>query len=487
MSELASIVSCAAYVPHLRLERARIAQALEWLGPPAGGPVSGSRAICSWDEDALTMAVEAGRRCLASVAHAGCVPTSVTLASTTHPFADRSNATLVSSALDLPESTRTSDRSGSLRAATTALAELAQRDDGGASLLIASDARLARPGSAQELQFGAGAAAVLTVPDPKPAGLVPSATVVSAENLSADFVDHYRMSGERFDYALEERWIRDEAVMKLVGTTIARALANARLGAADVDHLVMPGSRANVRRVAQAAGLANARPQDDFREECGDTGTGHPLLMLAAALEAAKPGQRIVLVGFGQGVDALVLIAREGAGRPAGPALGDALGQGRPEPYYTRYLAHGGLLEPHFGMRAERDSRTAHTVAWRKRRQITAFVGGRCRACATVQFPKSRVCVNPECRRPDTQEDHRLAETIGRVKSFTEDWQAYSPRPPYVYGNVELEAGGNLLMEFADLDPGELRVGDRVKFVFRIKDFDRMRAYRRYFWKAKKV
>lgn len=42
-------------------------------------------------------------------------------------------------------------------------------------------------------------------------------------------------------------------------------------------------------------------------------------------------------------------------------------------------------------------------------------------------------------------------------------------------------------MEFTDLDPGELRVGDAVRFVFRIKDFDRMRAYRRYFWKAKKV
>ncbi|MGC8517802.1 MAG: OB-fold domain-containing protein [Steroidobacteraceae bacterium] len=487
MSTLTSIVSCGLYVPHLRLERARIAEALAWMGPMDSGAPAGFRAICSWDEDSLTMAVEAGRDCLAAVAPSTAVPASVTLASTTLPFADRSNATVVAGALDLPESIRSSDRSGSLRAATTALAELAERGERAPSLLIASDARLARPGSAQEMQFGAGAAAVLITSDPDTVGLAPVADILAAQSLTADFVDHYRMSTERFDYALENRWIRDEGIMKLVGQTICRALAQAGLSAGDVDYLVMPGAPGTVRQIAEATGLGSARLQSNLHESCGDTGTAHPLLMLAGALGAARPGQRIVLVGFGQGVDALVLVAAQGAGTRAGTPIGAILERGTPEPHYTRYLAHCGLLEPHFGMRAERESRTAHTVAWRKRRQTTAFVGGMCRECGTVQFPKSRICVNPQCRRLDTQEDHRLADTIGRVKTFTEDWQAYSPRPPYVYGNVELQAGGNLLMEFADLDPGELAVGDQVRFVFRIKDFDRLRAYRRYFWKAKKV
>ena len=487
MHALSSIVSCGIYVPSLRLERARVAQALQWLGPPGPTPLSGARAVCNWDEDALTMAVEAGRRCLNGAVGPVGTPAAVTLASTTLPFADRSNATVVAGALDLPETIRTSDCGGSLRAATSALAALVRWDETGAALLIASDARLARPGSPQELQFGAAAAALLMVRDPPAVGIRPSAAIVAAECLSADFVDHYRMGDERFDYALEERWVRDEGVMKLVVAAIARTLAAAGLGAEQIDQLVMHGPTGTARRVAQAAGLANARLQDDLRENCGDTGAAHPLLMLTAALETARPGQRIVLVGFGQGVDVLVLIAADGAGAVARPTVAEALGQSKPEPYYTRYLAHSGLLEPHFGMRAERDNRTAHTVAWRKRRQTTAFVGGRCRSCGTVQFPKSRVCVNPECRHQDSQHDHRLADTLGRVKSFTEDWQAYSPRPPYVYGNVELEAGGNLLMEFTDLDPGELQVGDAVSFVFRIKDFDRMRGYRRYFWKAKKV
>lgn len=487
MNRLPGVISCGVYVPPLRLERERITQALQWLGPSAGGPNSGSRAICNWDEDTLTMAVEAGRRCLGAVAQTELSPQSVTLASTTLPFADRSNATLVSSALDLPQSIATSDRTGTLRAATTALAEIARRDDESVAMLIASDARLARPGSPQELQFGAGAAALLLTRDARSAGVAPSAFLVAQESLSADFVDHYRMFAERFDYALEDRWVRDEGVLKLVSATIARVLQRASLAAEDIDHLVMAGARSTVRRVAQAAGLGYAQLQDDFSEQCGDTGTAHPLLMLAATLATARPGQRILLVGFGQGVDALVFVAGEGAGKAVGAPVAETLRSTRLEPHYTRYLAHCGLLEPHYGMRAERDSRTAHTVAWRKRRQISGFVGGLCRACGTVQFPKSRVCVNPQCRACDSQDEHRLADSVGRVKSFTEDWQAYSPRPPYVYGNVELEAGGNLLMEFTDLEPGELQVGDRVQFVFRVKDFDRVRAYKRYFWKAKKV
>ncbi len=39
-------------------------------------------------------------------------------------------------------------------------------------------------------------------------------------------------------------------------------------------------------------------------------------------------------------------------------------------------------------------------------------------------------------------------------------------------------------MEFTDVEPGELKVNDSVRFVYRIKDDDRVRRFRRYFWKA---
>lgn len=453
-----------------------------WLDPPTIRAVAGARAICNWDEDTLTLAVEAARGCL----NAGRTSVgAVTLASTTLPFADRSNATLVAGALDLADTVQTLDVTGTLRCGITALAQAARRADKISTLVVAADARVAKPGSAQELDFGAGAAGFTVVPgNSVQEGEPVIAEIRAADQVTADFVDHYRMSGESFDYSLEERWIRDEGFTKLVPSAIDEVLRQAGVTAAQVHHCVLPGNTAMIKRVVQAAGLAGARLQDNLKTDCGDTGTAHPLLMLAAALEVAAPGENILLAGFGQGVDVMLLRVPAGAA-PARPRpVSGALERRREESRYTRYLAHSGLLGVDFGMRAERDNRSAHSTAWRKHRQVTGFVGGKCASCGTVQFPRSRVCVNPECRKPDTQQDFRLAETIGRVKTFTEDWQAYSPRPPNIYGNIEFEPGGNLLMEVTDLDSGELHVGDRVRFVFRIKDVDRTRGFRRYFWKA---
>jgi len=478
---LGSIVSCGAYLPRLRLPRARIAEAMGWLRPESSTP-SGARAVCNWDEDALTLAVEAARECVRAAGSARIG--SVSLASTTLPFADRSNATVLAGALDLPQDVETADVAGSLRAGTTALAQAARRC-GTAQLVVASDARVARPGSAQELEFGAGAAALLLTDAANDTRQAPAlASILATSHRAADFVDHYRMQGEPFDYSLEERWVRDEGLLKLVPEVIGQTLCTAGIESSRIDRIVVGGSAGTASRIAKEAGLGHVRLQDSLREDCGDTGTAHPLLMLAAALEEGAPGEHVLLVGFGQGVD--VLLIRLAAARPAGAprAVSGALARRRTEERYARYLSHSGLLEVDFGMRAERDNRSAHSVAWRKHRAVTAFVGARCQSCGTVQFPRSRVCVNPQCRKTDTQVDHRLADSLGRVKSFTEDWQAFSPRPPYVYGNVEFEDGGNLMMELTDVDSGEIAVGARVRFVFRIKDRDALRGFRRYFWKA---
>ena len=474
MSGPGAINGFGVHVPRLRLQREAIAAAMAWAGPPGRGKARGARAIANWDEDALTMGVEAARRCCARAP----APASLFFCSTTAPFVDRDDAVMLGAALDFPASVSTLNLGASLRAATSGLINGLQRATG-ATLLVASDARLTRPGSPQELTYGDAAVALLIGPA-NPDSL---ATILATGAGGSDFVDHYRMSGADFDYALEERWIRDEFLLKLVPTTVAQTLATAGVSADAVRHLVMPAGTATAKRVAKACGMPAARLDERVLTQCGDAGTALPLLMLADALEAAQPGELILVIGVGQGVDAILLRAEAGLLRAA-RELSRALGAGRDEPSYLRYLSHRNLVEVDFGMRAERDQRTAHSVAFRKRAALSAFMGGRCGRCGTVQFPQSRVCVNPECRLTDTQVPHRLADSVGRVKSFTEDWQAYAARPPYVYGNVEFAEGGNLLMEFTDIETGALKVNDAVRFVYRIKDEDRPRGFRRYFWKA---
>ena len=58
------ITAWSAYIPRPRLERSAIASAHQWVAPSLKGLAKGRRAYCSWDEDIVTMAVEAARNCL---------------------------------------------------------------------------------------------------------------------------------------------------------------------------------------------------------------------------------------------------------------------------------------------------------------------------------------------------------------------------------------------------------------------------------------
>lgn len=467
------ILSFGAYVPALRLARSAIAEAVAWAVPSLKGLAKGERAVANWDEDSVTLAVEAARDCLTGVAD---MPAQIQLASTTLPFADRSNCGVVADALRCPELTTTEDIGGSRRAATSALVRLGLTPGARSTLLLAADCRDAKPGSTQEMNYGHGAAALLLGEG------APIATITGAASFHDDFVDQYRAADTDYDYALEERWIREEGYNKIVPKAVQAALASARLDIGEIHRVVFPASASIGKGVAKAI---KANPDlfvDPLLANCGDCGAAQPLLILGHALETAVPGEKILVIGFGQGADAIVV---ETTSRLAelqaahGPSR--YLAQKRVCRNYTMFLSLRNRLDIDFGLRAERDNRTSQSAFYRRRKDITGMVGARCAACNTLQYPRSQVCV--KCGAMDTQVDESLSTLQGRVKSYTEDWLAYTPLPPYIYGNVEFPDGANCMLEFTDFEPGQVKVGSPVRMVFRIKDFDAKRHFRRYFWK----
>ncbi len=136
------------------------------------------------------------------------------------------------------------------------------------------------------------------------------------------------------------------------------------------------------------------------------------------------------------------------------------------------------------GIRAEADKQTAHTMHYRNRALLDGMVGGRCARCGTVQIPKTRICVNPDCGAWDTQEPQPFADFEGRILSWSADHLTFTPDPPAYYGMVEFEAGGRLMMDFTDLGPDKVEVGTAMRMMFRVKDHDPQRGFSRYFWKA---
>ena len=283
-----------------------MAEAHAWVAPQLRSLARGTRAFCSWDEDSLTMAVEALRNCLARRGFGDAPVECLTFASTTAPFADLQNASLAARACGLPATVRTQDSGGSTRAGVSALITALQSDAPGEALLVAADNRKARPGSGQEFHYGAGAAAVQV------SAQEVIASYLGSHSTNSVFVDHYRTRDGDYDYYWEERWIRDEGYGRLVPDTVTPLLKATATQAEDIRFFCVPGHLSRLGSLlARKIGIPEEAVVDSRAGDIGDTGTPQPLLMLATALEQAQPGDRILVVGFGAGCDALLLQATD--------------------------------------------------------------------------------------------------------------------------------------------------------------------------------
>lgn len=480
---MVGIVAFGAYVPRLRLNRQAAYDANKWFAPGLRGLAKGERSMANWDEDSITMAVEASRDCLTS--HKAEDVRNIYFASTTHPFKDRQNAGVIGTALNVEQNLSAMDVGGSLKAGTSALiAGLNASKDGATSLVAAADKRMARVASSGELNYGDGAAALLCGTEDVIAKLV------GHHSVSMDFVDHFRGDEAEFDYGWEERWIRDEGYSKIVPPAIKAGLAACKLKGSDITHFIMPSLMPAVpKQMAKMVGIAEGAVRDLLGANLGDTGAAHALVMLVDALETAKAGDRIMVVAFGQGVDILVFeVTAEKNKLPKRKGLSGWMARRKEEKNYMKFLAFNDMLPIDKGMRAEFDKKTALSVLWRKRDMIYGLVGGKCRVCGTVQFPRSQVCVNPNCHAIESQDPYAMAGLECAVMSFTADSLTYSPDPPAYYGMITFPEGGRFMADFTDSDKDQVKVGAKMRMTFRIRDNDTMRGgFKRYFWKAAPV
>src|SRR3546814_20062841 len=105
--------------PRRRLQRAAVFEANRWFAPGLKGLAKGERAIANWDEDSITMGVEAARGALGGFDRDAM--RSLLFASTSFPFLDRLNGGVVKEALNLGDQVAEIDIGGSQRAGTSIL------------------------------------------------------------------------------------------------------------------------------------------------------------------------------------------------------------------------------------------------------------------------------------------------------------------------------------------------------------------------------
>ena len=458
------IAAVGAYAPLLRMDRIAASKALKFSG--LGGRPSGRRAVAGWDEDALTLAVEAAR----NIASA---PQAVIFASTSAPFIERSQATLLVDALALNPAVRTSDVAGSRRCAVSALRDALLGS--GDSLVAAGEKRPAIAGSAQHLSDGDGGAAAL-VSDHGAARLIGQAS------FSHDLVDIYASREHPQSYSYEERFVRDTAIGGVIAPTIKAACASAGIEPKQITHAAvhepLPGCW---RDIARLTGITASNYASNLSQSVGDLGAAHALFAFALACAEAKEGDLVLLAGFGSGCDAMVF--QIASAMPGAHEAAEMLRSGIVLDDYTRFLSLTGAIELDWGVRSEFEQKAQATVLERYGRDMIGFIAGR-DPKGNIQFPKSRIPVRPDATGPEPMEDVRLADSIAKIVSVTADRLNFTPDPPFWFGLVQFDNGARVIMEFTEGDTKGFSVGDPVWPRLRIKSRDSRRGFRTYFWKA---
>ena len=478
---MVGIRSYGAYIPRYRLNRKKIFETMGWLNPATVGLSRGEKAIAGSDEDSLTMAVAAGINCIKGIKEGDL--DGIYFGSTTMPFKERQNAGLIAAALCMNENVRSADFSGSLRSGTSALiSALEAVASGGAGNMLAcvSDCRLGKMGSPQEMNFGDAAAAFLVGDQDV------IAEYKGAFSITEDFGDHVRGANAKFDRQWEDRWIRDSGYEKLIPKAVEGLLKKYHMQINDFSKVIYSCHYIPERKKLNAKlGLDPNKAQDIMLDKVGDMGSAQSLVMLAAALEEAKAGDKIMVVSFGSGCDALYFEVTDKINRlKKRKEVSWYLANGVELDKYAKYLTWRYIIPVDKGLRSEEDLTTRWSLMARSNKAIMSFLGSKCTKCGTPQFPPQRVCVNPSCDAIDEMEPCRFADKDAKIASFTGDNLAASMNPPQIYGNILFEGGGKVMMDFADCDVASLSVGMPVSFSFRIKYFDERRDITRYFWKA---
>jgi 3-hydroxy-3-methylglutaryl CoA synthase len=450
---MASISDCSVYLPVWKLKREEIAKA---TGLPSMG---GEKSVAHWDEDSITMAVEAARMLKGEF-------DAVLFASTSSPFKIKQSASFIASALDL-DSAFTMDFSNSFRASTNALITANELVDSGKFkrvLVVAADCIPIKPGSLYEQIYGDGAVAIAVEKEgaAKIIGYnssyqpLPGAWMLKDELISFD---------ARLDAIFGYASSIQRSAMSLLG----------KLGMSPMDFDRIVASAPDPKSYEGLLKAVGAKPQEFFFKNVGILGTAHPMLLLASQLDRTG---RILLGSYGDGADVIAIEINE----PVQTNLGRML-ESRKEISYGEYLYNKGLT-------ANRDAPDRPSIAklWREEKSVIRFYGMKCRRCGTISYPISRCCV--ECGAKDDFEEIKLGYR-GKIYTFTIDYLV-SPgnyigdgAHPHCIAVVDLDGGGRVLFEVTDTltDFKGIECDAEVERTFRLL-FEK-NNFRYYGWKVR--
>jgi 3-hydroxy-3-methylglutaryl CoA synthase len=448
------------------------------LGQVWGGGGKGEKAICNCDEDSITMAVEAGVDCLKGMDRKSV--DALYFASTTAPFKEKQSASIVAAALDLREDIVASDFGNSLRCGTVALKAALDAVKAGSArnvLLVIADCRLPAPNSAYEPLFGDGAAAFLI------GGSHVVAEIEAGYHLTSEFIDVWRLETDRLPRSWEERFILDEGYEAHMKKAFNAFLKARNVKGKDFTKAAFcaPNARSH-QAVVKILGLdPKTQVEEPLFDSVGNTGAALAPMTLVAALEGAKPGDKILLGNYGDGADAHALLVTENVAKMKDRrGIKTYLKSKVMLENYGKYLTFRNLMPSEETPMTR--PRTSLTAMWRDRNWVYRCHGHHCQKCGKTQFPLQKRCMYCQAEEKFLEEVP-LADRKGVLFTYSMDERTAVIDPPNILAAVNLEGEVRIFSQMTDRDVKNIRVGMPMEMTFR-RIHDALGVHN-YFWKCR--
>ncbi|MBI4176420.1 MAG: hydroxymethylglutaryl-CoA synthase [Candidatus Aenigmarchaeota archaeon] len=296
------IVGYGAYIPRYRITVEEIAKVWgENAEDIKNGLMVYEKSVPGADEDTITIAVEAAKNALA---RAGIDPKkigAVYVGSESHPYVVKPSGTVVAEALMTGENVMVADFEFACKAGTAAMQccyGLVKAGEIEYGLAIGADTSQSRPGDALEYTAAAAGGAFII-------GGSPLAVLEGTVSFTTDTSDFWRREGE--DYPKHgARFTGKPAYFRHVTAATRLLLEKLSLKPSDFTHAVfhMPNGKFPTTAGKELGFTSEQLKAGLVVPHVGNSYSGSSLVGLTAALDAAKPGERILVTSYGSGAGA---------------------------------------------------------------------------------------------------------------------------------------------------------------------------------------
>lgn len=300
MANTVGIVGYGSYIPPYRIKVEEIAKVWNKEAEQIKrGLDIEEKSVPSMDEDTITISVEGARN---AVFHAGIDPRDIEaifVGSESHPYAVKPTAVVVGEAIGGNTSLTASDTEFACKAGTVAIQMCMGMVKSGMimyGLAIGADTSQSMPGDALEFTASAGGAAF----------------IIGRDNLIAEIEDTFSFTTDTADFwrrNLQEfprhgaRFTGEPAYFKHVISATKGLLGKTGKSVNDFDYVVFhqPNGKFPVKAAKDLGIPAEKLRHGLLVSKLGNTYSGASMLGLAAVLDVAKAGERILVASYGSG------------------------------------------------------------------------------------------------------------------------------------------------------------------------------------------